>query len=281
MGKRYDTLLFPGGLKKAFTISYDDGAKQDIRLLVLCDKYRIKGTFNLNYGDLGQRPERKYAVEIIRKEDVSELYKNQEIGGHGLYHSDLSTIGEPLAMYEIIEDKRNLEKIAEKPLRMFAYPYGTFNDDAKKILKAAGYKGARTVRSTHGFNLPEDTFELDPSCHHNDPELFKLAEEFVNSQDRRPQLFYVWGHSYEFDRDDNWDVIEEFLCYMDGHREEIWFAGNGEILAYLEAYKRLEYSADGSMIYNPSALDVEIATSLTAKELLKSGQVTRIKETVL
>ena len=110
---------------------------------------------------------------------------------------------------------------------------------------------------------------------------FKLAEEFVNSQDRRPQLFYVWGHSYEFDRDDNWDVIEEFLYYMDEHRDEIWFAGNGEILAYLEAYKRLEYSADGSMIYNPSALDVEIATSLTAKELLKSGQVTRIKETVL
>ena len=27
---------------------------------------------------------------------------------------------------------------------------------------------------------------------------------------RVPRLLYIWGHSYEFDNDNNWNVIEEF-----------------------------------------------------------------------
>ena len=97
----------------------------------------------------------------------------------------------------------------------------------------------------------------------------------------KAQLFYLWGHAYEFDRDQNWDVIEEALKYIDANREGIWFASNGQILDYLQAYDMLEYSVDGSMIYNPSVLDVEIATSFENREILKSGTITRIKETSL
>ena len=43
----------------------------------------------------------------------------------------------------------------------------------------------------------------------------------------------------------------------------------------------LEYSVDGSMIYNPSVIDVEIETSFTTREILKSGTITKIKETSL
>ena len=50
----HDRLLWPGGKRKAFTISYDDGVTQDIRLIELLNKYQIKGTFNLNSGLLGQ-----------------------------------------------------------------------------------------------------------------------------------------------------------------------------------------------------------------------------------
>lgn len=39
---------------------------------------------------------------------------------------------------------------------------------------------------------------------------------------------YVWGHSYEFDNHDNWDVIEKFCAYM-GNRNDIWYATNLEI----------------------------------------------------
>ena len=281
MGKRFDTLLFPNGSKKAFTLSYDDGVVQDRRLIGLFDRYHVKGTFNLGYGVLGYKSDGPFNIDKVEPEEVKELYKNNEVGGHSLYHSDLTSIGEPYMMHEILEDKMKLEQLVEEPLKMFAYPFGLFNDKVKDGLKKAGYKGARTVVSTHSFELPEDTMEWNPTCHHDDEKIMELLEKFVTGKAMRPQLFYLWGHAYEFDMHDNWDHIEKILAYIDEHREGIWFASNGEILSYLQAYAMLEYSVDGSMIYNPSAIDVEIETSFKTSEVLKAGTVTKIKETEL
>ena len=41
---------FPGGKHKALTFSFDDGRKEDRRLVELFNQYGIKGTFNLNSG---------------------------------------------------------------------------------------------------------------------------------------------------------------------------------------------------------------------------------------
>lgn len=65
-------------------------------------------------------------------------------------------------------------------------------------------------------------------------------------------LFYLWGHSYEFEKKDNWDVIEKFAEVM-GNREDIWYATNMEIYDYAEAFRRLVFSMDGKRIYNPTA----------------------------
>lgn len=281
MGKRFDMMLFPEGKRKAFTLSYDDGVEQDRRLIEIFDRHRVKATFNLGYGVLGYKPGGPFKIDKVDREEVKELYKDHEVGGHGLYHSDLTSLGDPYMTYEIIEDKKELEGLVKKPLKMFAYPFGFFNDSVKETLRKAGYKGARTVRSTHGFSLPEDPFELDPTCHHNDEQLMELAKRFVEEKSPKAQLFYVWGHGYEFDRDDNWEVIERLVSYLDENREGIWFATNGEILSYIEAYRSLEYSVDGSMIFNPTATDVWIATSFNAVEQLKAGSLTYVKDTEL
>ncbi|MBQ4254062.1 MAG: polysaccharide deacetylase family protein, partial [Erysipelotrichaceae bacterium] len=147
MGKRFDSLLFPGNKAKAFTLSYDDGVIQDRKLIEIFDRYGVKCTFNLGYGVLGYKsdPHFPFSIDKVEPEEVRKLYQNHEVGGHGLYHSDLSALGSPYAMYEIIEDKVNLERLIEKPLKMFAYPFGLYNDEVKDLLKKAGYKGARTI----------------------------------------------------------------------------------------------------------------------------------------
>ena len=89
----------------------------------------------------------------------------------------------------------------------------------------------------------------------------ELAKTFVEAEPARnlwydkPMLFYLWGHSYEFDDRDNWNVIEEFAEYVGG-REDIWYATNGEIYDYVKAFERLRYSVAGTFVQNPSALDV-------------------------
>ncbi|MEJ0000406.1 MAG: hypothetical protein WDO13_15365 [Verrucomicrobiota bacterium] len=57
------------------------------------------------------------------------------------------------------------------------------------------------------------------------------------------RLLYVWGHSYEFDRDKNWELIEQFGAKVGG-RDDIWYATNIEIVDYCEALRRVEFSAD-------------------------------------
>lgn len=287
MGKRLDSLVFPGGKSKVCTFSYDDGVIQDRHLTKLFRERGIRCTFNLNSGLLGKYDMGGYPgkpdldISKVEISEVTELYAGHEIAGHGLFHSSLDKIGTPLSAYEIIEDKRRLEKIAGRPLRMFAHPFGMYNGEVTKTLGLSGYQGARTIRSTGDFSIPDDFMEWNPTCHHNDPRLMDLAQEFLNGMPYFPMLFFIWGHAYEFDADHNWSMIEELADFLASHKEQIWFAANGEIIEYVTAYRSLSYSVDGSLIYNPSAIDVTIRTSLSQTALLKAGCVTAIEDTSL
>lgn len=287
MGKRFDSLVFPGGKSKACTFSYDDGVVQDRRLAPLLRQRGIKCTFNLGSGLLGHADMGGYPgkpdldISKVDAAEVPQLYAGHEIAGHGLYHSALDTIGTPLAAYEITEDKRRLEQIAGKPLKMFAYPFGVYDKEAMELLRLAGYQGARTIQSTGTFAIPENFLEWHPTCHHNDPRLMELAQEFLDGMPFFPMLFYVWGHAYEFDADHNWQVVEQLADFLAAHADQIWFATNGEIMEYVTAYRRLEYSVDGGFVYNPSAMEVTIRTSMVETVVLKAGTVTPIPDTPL
>ena len=105
----------------------------------------------------------------------------------------------------------------------------------------------------------------------------ELAKKFVEGEEpsyfwsKTPKLFYLWGHSFEFANDGNWEVIEEFAKYIGG-REEIWYATNGEIYDYAKAFERLEFSVDGKYVYNPSAMDVFFMTLDGKKVCVKAGE---------
>lgn len=258
-------LRFPNGLAKALTISYDDGVQQDIKLLELMEKYGIKGTFNLNSGCFAAEgtvfPEGRVHRRLTYSQ-AKDLYKSEncEVAGHGYTHPFLEQMNPDSALWEVSRDRYELEQLTEKRVNGFAYPFGTYNDDVVNALKISGYKYARTTNATHGFAVPTDWLRLDPTCHHKDEKLPELTEKFLNSKpDTAPYLFYVWGHSYEFEGDNNWELIEDFFRKVSG-KDDVWYATNGELYDYIAAFKRLEYSCDCKRVYNPSAVDVYIGT---------------------
>lgn len=261
----FDKIVFPGGKSKAFTLSYDDGTIHDRRLLDIVNRYGVRGTFNLNSGfldldDVKDGPFGVFDLSKISADEVTALYEGHEVAGHGLNHASPTDIGSSAFMYETIEDKASLEKITGKLVRGYAYPFGNYGEKAKDILRYAGYLYARTVEVTHEFSLPRDFMAWNATCHHNDTRLMELAEAFCNDEpmSTNKQLFYVWGHSYEFAGDNNWDIIENLCRYMHDHGENVWFATNIEIYDYVTAYRNLEYSAEGDMIYNPGGMEVSI-----------------------
>ena len=69
-----------------------------------------------------------------------------------------------------------------------------------------------------------------------------------SSTDQELALFYVWGHSYEFDVEDNWDNMEDLLTLVSG-KEDVWYATNQQICRYLLAMRELK--VQGGKLVNP------------------------------
>ena len=118
--------------------------------------------------------------------------------------------------------------------------------------------------------------EWHPTCHHDAPDLMEKAAFFADfKKSQYLKLMYVWGHSYEFDHHDNWNVIENFCSYMGG-RDDIWYATNIEIIDYMEAAKSLRFSADNSLVYNPSAQTVWLQIDGSHNVAVPGGTLIRL-----
>ena len=266
-------MRFPKGKKKALTLSYDDGVKQDIRLIEIMQQNGLKGTFNINSGLFAT--EEKPRGNRMTKEQATDLYTDSgmEVAVHGVNHLQMEQLPTHLCVSEALKDRENLEEQFHTIIRGMAYPYGSYSDQVVECLRNAGIVYSRTVRSTGNFQIPRDWLRLEPTCHHDDKRLMELAQKFVEEDcTRAPWLFYVWGHSYEFDTKNNWNVIEEFAEYI-GNREDVWYATNIEIYDYVKAYESLIYSANGSRVYNPSAVCLYIENNGVTYEIAPGQEV--------
>lgn len=262
-------------------MSYDDGVRQDKRLISIMKKYGLKGTFNINSGLFG---EEYTGVEKGRmsKQEILDLYlpAKMEVAVHGYQHMSLADVDSSISIYDIVNDRKELETMFGRIMKGLAYANGSYNDETISLLKTIGMDWARTAEETESFDLPNDWMKWTGTCHHDHPRLMELAQRFIESQPptyywaKRLQLFYVWGHSYEFDDNNNWETIEKFAEYIGGH-DDIWYATNGEIFEYLKACELLEFSADGSMVKNPTAIDVYI-DYIHKQRIVPAGETIRI-----
>lgn len=237
---------FKGGVRRALTMSFDDGKVFDIPLSKMFDKYGIKGTFHLNSGNLDKET-------YLTGEQVKELGKRHEVSVHGKTHPFLDKIPLPFALQEVMEDKAALEQYTDYPVRGMSYPYGTYTEEVIQLLKGAGMEYSRTINNTRSFYMPQDFMQWHPTCHQS-ADLDELWVKFMKFN-KHPRLFYIWGHSYEFDRDQSWERMEKF-CEMAAHHEDVWYATNIELKDYITALRSLVFSADRRKVFNPSSQEV-------------------------
>lgn len=249
------------GKSKVITFSYDDGVFQDIRLIEIFNKYGLKGTFNINTGlYMPENDEIENNYRRLKLSEAQDLYINSghEVAVHSYTHPFLEQLKSDEVLEEILIDRKNIERQYKTVARGMAYPFGTYDEHVILLLEQSGICYSRTTKSTENFSLPQNWLELHPTCHHNNKKLMKLAERFVNESPYYPNdnwMFYIWGHSYEFDGDNNWNVIDELAEYVSS-KNDIWYATNIEIYDYIKAYENLITSVDKKTIYNPTVTDV-------------------------
>ena len=232
-------------LMKAFTMSYDDGVFQDRRLVHLMNKYGIKATFNLNSGLIQKsEPERWTGERVMRfyrnrvpsvrmiGDDLPELYRGHEVAIHGVNHIQIKDVTKEETIRELADDQKVLSEMFGYKIEGGAFAYGQTNEFAPEILKQIGVKYCRACGTTGNFDPWDDMYFYNGTAHHADEKLFDLAKEFIELKADKPQIFYVWGHAYEFDCDESmWERIEEFFKLISGHND-ILYGTNIEVFKH-------------------------------------------------
>lgn len=285
MQYRYKFLRFPGGKPKAVTLSYDDGCQEDIRFSDIISKAGLKCTFNWNLREMRINT---FSDEVARK---YFLDRGHEIALHGAFHRANGTLRPIEGIKEVLDCRLELENRFGRIIRGMAYPdsgiryfsNGACYEDIKTYLSYLDVAYCRTLGNDNkDFLLPTDWHAWMPSAHHNNPEImdyikcflaFDYSENTYISA-RVPRLFYMWGHSYEFERNNNWNLIEDICSQLCG-REDIWYATNMEIYEYVNAYNSLIYNADGTLVYNPTLFDIWFDVDRTLYKI-SSGQTLKL-----
>ena len=228
-----------GKLMKAVTFSYDDGITQDVQMIELMNKYGLKGTFNLNSQLLGTGTfltgkDYRICHYKLRPEDVKSVYEGHEVAVHTLTHVNLTTVDDSEVIRQVEQDRLKLSELAGYEVVGMAYPCGGVNNDdrvAKIIREHTGVRYARTTVTNNSFDLQSNLYRFDPTSYHHDfDSMAKLAEKFITMKPDVPQIFYIWGHSYEQDfRSDYWIKLEDFFRLISGH-ENIFYGTNAQVL---------------------------------------------------
>ena len=227
------------------TTSWDDGHKLDVRLAALLKKYGIKGTFYVCPQDREFR-----RADLLNPQEILSLSKDFEIGGHTITHPHLTSIPLSQANDEIAQSKNYLEELLQREVTAFCYPYGDYNSQVKDLVSKCGYKLARTTRR-YTFGMSQDLFEMETTFHayahysdlhricffsHFSPlnvkkywNWEKLAIALFKHTCRTGGIFHLWGHSWEIEKNNGWQKLENVLAYI-ATKQDVLHQTNTELL---------------------------------------------------
>jgi len=191
--------------------------------------------------------------DLLTPQEIRDMACDFEIGAHTLTHRSLPTIPKEEAEREVVGSKTVLEQITGSAVNTFCYPRGAYTGLHVELVKAAGYRYARTV-ARYAFNV-SDPYQAGTSLHiYNHRSGFNLwrTANFVGFRPIKAWrclewgalgrtmfdyvlaqggIFHIWGHSWEIDKNNDWELLEDFFHYISAH-PRVKYATNGELEAY-------------------------------------------------
>lgn len=267
--------LYPGYVNKAVTLSFDDlNPTQDARFIDILNKNGLKGTFNLKTANFISKP------ESVQQSYV-EMYRGHEVANHTRNHKRMNITDPSDPEYQtlqfckddILNGQNDIAARFGVTPEGLIWPFGSARNrsDYPELLayiKSLGVKYIRPVETTGGFALPSDWYDWRATCHHDGANNY--VDTFLALPDNGGEvddlkLFYIWGHTYEFDETFEpdktsklrWNDIEA-LCKKLGDAENVWSATNLEVYNYVEALKKIEINSQTNQVVNPTDVDLYV-----------------------
>lgn len=189
--------------------SWDDGVKEDLKVIKLLKKYNLPGIFFI--------PIESWGFKNLEK------YKDFEIGCHTYSHPpDLKKCDDPTLIHEIWE-ARSMIKYADYPFEKpiwFCYPRGRYDKRIIQEVKDAGFKYARTTKigiankDTYPYEVPG--FHCFQRREYYGKDWLEAIKEEINTfskMKRNPEV-HIWGHSWEIEKNKEWDKLEKLFKHL-------------------------------------------------------------------
>ena len=191
--------------------SWDDGAKEDVRIAELLRKYELPGIFFI-----------ANVTNQLTEAEIRAIADDFELGGHTMSHPhDIKLLKPWEAEEDIRYNKDWLEDIGQKELEWFCYPRGRYNGETIDAVKNCGFTKARTT-IVNEITLGDDMFRIPTAIHayrhrkeyrgrdwvHHAIQLYDLAKNTQNS------YYHIWGHSWEIEQQGSWSELERLLAHI-------------------------------------------------------------------
>ena len=140
-------------------------------------------------------------------------------------------------LYELFEDKRNLENIFSKEVKGFALPFDYYSDLIENCVKECGFTYARISEESYSFIPGNDFYKWRATIFHCCNELINFTHKFINS-DEELAVFQIVGHSYDLDIENKWDIIENIFDTI-SKQNDILPMTTIDIIEYLDAMNKV------------------------------------------
>ncbi|WP_458408126.1 polysaccharide deacetylase family protein [Anaerotignum sp.] len=264
---------YPYGKKKAFNVTYDDGVLQDVRFVELLNRYGLKGTFNLNSALMENEfewvHEKGCVVKRLRTDVVKSLYAGHEVASHTLNHPYMHGLSKEGILWELSQDKRNLEELFGEEIKGFAVPFDYYSDLIEECVKECGFAYGRISEMSHSFRPQNDYYRWKATVFHCEDAMEGLTQQFVET-DEELALFQIVGHSYDLDTENMWDRMENVFQII-AKQDAILPMTTIEIIEYLKAMEKAEIT--DQYIQNHSEISLWFAVNDIIYEIRPTERV--------
>ena len=135
------------------SLTFDDGNADNFSIEPLLKANGLHATFYITSGRVG-------STGFMTWEQLQILQKDgNEIGGHTLNHIKVQGLETESLRHQVCDDRRNLLDHGLSAVS-FAYPFGNYDENAKRMVKECGYTNARAVRGDPAMIPPVDPYVL-------------------------------------------------------------------------------------------------------------------------
>jgi len=179
-----------------------------------------------------------------------KLGRDFDIGAHTMTHPRLPQVPDEEADIEIKDSRAYLQYVAEQPVESFCYPRGEYLPKHVSMVERAGFAYARTTDRHVFTERPLLTAATTLHCYDHWSDIGKVAAfagfnpltslKFYRHWDvlalamferilAEGGVFHLWGHSWELEKNGDWERLEQVLRALAGH-PQVQYVSNSELL---------------------------------------------------